>query len=75
LVNRLRRANVAQFWWPVGGKHDERNARIMSLDDGRHKVSGGGARCGEKNDRMALGFGQAERKGKPPTARPGASKA
>ena len=54
LVDRLRRAAIAQLRRPIGGQNDERHPGERSLDDGRREVDHGRAR-GRQEDNRAPG--------------------
>ena len=61
LVDRLRRAPLAQLGRPIGGQHHERDPRQRRLDDGRQQVGDGRPGGHDDRDRAARRAGQAER--------------
>ena len=61
LVDRLRRAAVAQLGRPVGGQQDERDARQRRLDDGRQQLGDGRPGRDDDRDRPPRGASQTQR--------------
>jgi len=61
LIDRLRRAGIAQLGRAVGGEDDQRHAAVAGFDDRGKEVRRGGARGAEDGDRFARDLRQAER--------------
>ena len=70
LVDRLRRADVAQLRRPVGGQHDHRDLRQPGLDHGRVEV-GRRRAARAQQDRRRPAEARARARRTPPTARRG----
>ena len=56
LVDRLPGSDVAQLGGAVGGEDDQRDARPVGLDHGRHELGGGGPRRAGDRDRSPAGL-------------------
>jgi hypothetical protein len=61
LLDRLRRADVAQFGRPVGAAHDERDVRLVCFHDGRMEVRNRGAGRAQQDDGFATALRDPER--------------
>ena len=60
LIGRLRRAGAAKLRRAVGGEGDQRDPRVVGLEDRGMEVGGGGARSAEHGRGAARRFGQSQ---------------